>query len=84
MSMEDTQKRLRELLSKGASQEEMLRQLSLAEGCGIKVFCEEQIVAGTEKKIHRWCGYITHCDDPAESIPETVYGAWMDGGCPGK
>ena len=59
MSMEDTQKRLKELLSKGASEEEMLKKLSLAEGCGLKVFCEQQIVAGTEKKIHRWCGYIT-------------------------
>jgi hypothetical protein len=84
MSMEDSHKRLKELLSQGVSQEEMLQKLSLAEGCGLKVFCEQQIVAGSEKKIHRWCGYITHCDDPAESIPETVYGSWMDGGCPGK
>ena len=84
MSMEDTQKRLKELLSTGASEEELLKKLSLAEGCGLKLFCEQQIVAGTEKKIHRWCGYITRCDDPAESIPETVYGAWIDGGCPGK
>ncbi|HEX7444957.1 MAG TPA: hypothetical protein VF300_01070 [Methanothrix sp.] len=84
MSMEDSHKRLKELLSQGVSQEEMLQKLSLAEECGLKVFCEQQIVAGTEKKIHRWCGYITHCDDPAESIPETVYGAWIDGPCPGK
>ena len=84
MTMQDSQKRLRELLSQGASEEEMLQKLSLAEGCGLKIICEQQIVAGSEKKIHRWCGYITHCDDPAESTPETVYGAWLDGGCPGK
>jgi hypothetical protein len=82
--MEDTQKRLKEVLSKSASEEEMLLQLSLAEGCGLKVFCEQRIVPGTERKIHRWYGYITHCDDPAESIPETVYGARTDGGCPEK
>ena len=84
MSMEDTQKRLKELLGLGVSQEELIKHLSLAEGCGLKLWCEGQIVPGTEKKVHRWYGYVTRCDDPSENIPETVYGAWIDGPCPGK
>jgi hypothetical protein len=74
----------KELFSQGVSQEEMLKQLSLAEGCGLKVWCQEQIVPGSEKKIHRWCGYVTHCDDPAENVGEPIYGAWIDGSCPQK
>lgn len=84
MTMEETQKRFKELLSQGASQEEMLKQLSLAEGCGIKVWCQEQIVPATGKKIHRWCGYVKKCDDPSENITEPIYGGWMEDGCPGK
>jgi len=84
MSPEETQKMLKELLSKGTSEEEMLTQLSLAEGCGLKVWCQEQVVPATGKKIHRWGGYVTRCDDPSENITEPVYGAWMDGSCPGK
>ncbi len=84
MTMEDTEKRLKELLSKGASEEEMLKQLQLAEGCGLKVWCQEQIIPASGKKIHRWCGYVKKCDDPAENIAEPTYGAWIDGECPGK
>ncbi len=84
MTMEDTEKRLRELLSKGASQEEILKQLSLAEGCGLKLWCQEQIVPGSGKKIHRWCGYVTRCDDPAENVGEPLCGTWLEGACPGK
>ncbi len=84
MSLEYTEKKLKELLSKGVSQEEMLKQLSLAEGCGLKVWCQEQIVPSTGKKIHRWCGYVKKCDDPSENIVEPIYGDWLDGDCPGK
>ena len=84
MTLEETEKKLKELLSAGASQEEMLKQLSLAEGCGLKVWCQEQIVPGSSKRIHRWCGYVTHCDDPSENVGEPLYGAWMDGACPEK
>lgn len=84
MAMDDTEKRLKELLSKGASEEEMLKQLSLAEGCGLKIWCQEQIVPASGKKIHRWCGYVKRCDDPAENVVEPIYGAWIDGKCAGK
>ncbi|MDD1748670.1 MAG: hypothetical protein LUO89_02235 [Methanothrix sp.] len=84
MSMEDTEKRFKELLSEGVPQEEILKQLSLAEGCGLKVWCQEQIVPATGKKIHRWCGYVKKCDDPSENITDPIYGAWMEGECPGK
>jgi hypothetical protein len=50
MSMEDTKKRLKDLLSKGASEEEMLKQLTLAEGCGLKIWCQEQIIPATGEK----------------------------------
>jgi len=84
MTMEETEKRLKELLSLGVSQEEMLAQLSLAEGCGLKLWCQEQIIPGSGKKTHRWCGYVTRCDDPSENVPEPLYGAWIEGGCPEK
>jgi hypothetical protein len=84
MSMEETQKKFKELLSQGASHEEMLKQLSLAEGCGLKVWCQDQIVPATGKKIHRWCGYVTKCDDPSENLTEPIYGAWIEGDCPEK
>lgn len=84
MTLDVTEKKLKELFSQGVSQEEMLKQLSLAEGCGLKVWCQEQIVPGSEKKIHRWCGYVTHCDDPSENVGEPIYGAWIDGPCPQK
>ena len=84
MTMEDNEKRLRELLSKGASEEEMLKSLSLAEGCGLKVWCQEQIIPATGKKVHRYCGYIKKCDDPAENLPAPINGAWIDGPCQGK
>jgi hypothetical protein len=83
MTMEDNEKRLRELLSKGTSEEEMLKSLSLAEGCGLKVWCQEQIIPATGKKVHRYCGYIKKCDDPAENLPEPINGAWIDGPCQG-
>ncbi|HOT07773.1 MAG: hypothetical protein A4E45_02096 [Methanosaeta sp. PtaB.Bin039] len=83
MTMDETQKRLKELLSKGASEEEMLVKLSLAEGCGIKVWCQEQFISGSDKKVHRYGGYIKKCDDPAENV-EPIYGDWLDGPCPGK
>ena len=82
MTLEETEKRLKELLSQGASQEEMIKQLSLAEGCGLKLWCQEQIVAGSDKKVHRWCGYVYRCQDPAENVPEPLYGKWIEGGCP--
>ena len=53
MTLEETEKRLKELLSQGASQEEMIKQLSLADGCGLKLWCQEQIVAGSDRKVHR-------------------------------
>jgi hypothetical protein len=84
MSMDDTQKRLKDLLSKGASQEEMLKQLSLAEGCGLKLWCQEQINPATGKKIHRWCGYVMKCEDPSENLTEPVCGGWIEGSCPEK
>jgi len=84
MAMDETEKRLKELLSKGASEEEMLKQLSLAEGCGLKIWCQEQIVPASGKKIHRWCGYVKRCDDPAENVTEPICGAWIDGECTGK
>lgn len=84
MSMEETQKRLKDLLSKGASQEEMLKQLSLAEGCGLKLWCQEQINPSTGKKIHRWCGYVMKCEDPSLNITEPVCGGWIEGSCPEK
>ncbi|NYT01189.1 MAG: hypothetical protein GKC10_00260 [Methanosarcinales archaeon] len=80
MNMEDTEKRLKDLLSRGASEEDMLKQLSLAEGCGLKVWCQEQTLAGSDKKIHRYCGYVKRCDDPAENT-EPICGAWLDGPC---
>ena len=54
MSMDDTEKRLKELLSKGASEEEMLKQLNLAEGCGLKVWCQEQIVPDSMVLLGQW------------------------------
>ncbi|MDM7934432.1 MAG: hypothetical protein QUS08_03480 [Methanothrix sp.] len=81
MSMEEAKIRLKDLLSQGASEEEMLKRLSLAEGCGLKVWCEERIVPGSERRIHRWCGYIYRCDDPSENVPEPVCGGWIDGSC---
>jgi peptide methionine sulfoxide reductase MsrB len=83
MKIEETQKQFKALLSKGASEEEMLKELSLSEGCGLKVWCQEQVF-GSDKKFHRWCGYVTRCDDPSENITEPEYGAWIEGGCPGK
>ena len=82
MTLGETEKRLKELLGQGASQEEMIKQLSLADGCGLKLWCQEQIVAGTDRKVHRWCGYVYRCQDPAENVPEPLYGKWIDGGCP--
>jgi hypothetical protein len=84
MTMEDTQVKLKELLSKGASEEEMLKSLSLAEGCGLKVWCQEQIIPASGKKVHRYCGYVKRCDDPSENIAEPMYGSWIDGPCTGK
>ena len=84
MTLEETEKKLKELLSAGASQEEILNQLSMAEGCGLKLWCQEQIVPGSSKKIHRWCGYVMKCDDPSENLTEPIYGAWIEGGCPEK
>jgi hypothetical protein len=83
MSMEETEKRLKELLSKSTSQEEILKSLIVAEGCGVKVWCQEQIIPATNKKIHRYCGYVTRCEDPSENTPTTC-GGWIDGPCPGK
>jgi hypothetical protein len=54
MTLEETEKKLKELLSQGASQEELLKQLSLAEGCGLKLWCQDQIVSGTNKKAPRY------------------------------
>jgi hypothetical protein len=83
MTMEETQQGLKEMLSKGASLEEILKSLTLSEGCGVKVWCEEQIMPGGEKRVHRYAGYVKRCDDPAENT-EPVYGAWLDGPCPKK
>jgi len=35
----------------------------------------------TGKKVHRYCGYIKKCDDPAENIGEPICGQWLDGPC---
>lgn len=81
MTMEESEKRLKELLSKGATEEEILKKLTLAEGCGLKLWCQEQINPATSKKVHRYCGYIKKCDDPAENIGEPICGQWLDGPC---
>jgi hypothetical protein len=82
MTLEETEKRLKELLGQGASQEEMIKQLSLADGCGLKLWCQEQIVAGSAKKVHRWCGYVIAARTQQRSVPEPLYGKWIDGGSP--
>jgi len=68
---------LKELLSKGETEEEILKKLTLAEGCGLKLWCQEQITPATGKKVHRYCGYIKKCDDPAENIGEPICGQWL-------
>jgi hypothetical protein len=40
----------------------MLKQLSLAEGSGPELWCQEQIIPGSGMKIHRWCGYAYRCE----------------------
>jgi hypothetical protein len=81
MTMEESEMRLRELLSKGATEEEILKKLTLAEGCGLKLWCEDLINPASGKKVHRYCGYIKKCDDPSENIGEPICGDWMDGPC---
>ena len=80
MTMEESQKQLKELLTKAATEEDVIKKLILAEGCGLKLWCQEQILPSTGKKVHRYCGYIKRCDDPAENT-ETIYGGWIDGPC---
>jgi hypothetical protein len=53
----------------------------LAEGCGLKLWCEDLINPASGKKVHRYCGYIRKCDDPAENIGEPICGEWLDGPC---
>jgi len=81
MTIEESEKRLKELLSKGETEEEILKKLTLAEGCGLKLWCQEQINPATGNKVHRYCGYIKKCDDPAENIGEPICGQWLDGPC---
>ena len=83
MTMDESEKQLKELLSKGATEEEILKKFTLAEGCDLKLWCQEQIIPASGKKVHRYCGYIKKCDDPAENIAEPIYGQWLDGGCQG-
>jgi len=80
MDIEETERLLKEMLSRGASEEDMLKKLTLEEGCGLKLWCQEQAVPGSDKKTHRYCGYIKHCDDPARNT-EPICGAWLDGPC---
>jgi hypothetical protein len=48
--MEESETRLKDLLSKGATEEEILKKLILAEGCGLKLWCQEQINPASGKR----------------------------------
>jgi hypothetical protein len=44
----------------------------------------QALVSGADQsrlrqKVHRYCGYIKKCDDPAENIGEPICGQWLDG-----